>query len=306
MIIANPIYDVVFKRLMENDRIAKFFIGTLLDQTVESVEVKPQEFTYVDELAGLAVFRLDFIATVVDDKGDRRKVLIEIQKAQNPIDLMRFRNYLGEQYKKEDKVDGRTVALPITTIYILGFPLPEIATPCIKVARNYVDLIHKTVLETKSAFVEKLTHDCFVVQVGRITGRYQTRLDKLLSVFEQAHFVDDKQIVKEFLHETDLEEVKLITDVLHHSGTNPEEKRKIETEQEAWRTVNAMFAEKEEKYQRELSEAYLALSEKDQALSEKDQALSEKDQALSEKDQALSEKDRMIEELRRKLEEMGE
>jgi hypothetical protein len=38
MIIANPIYDVVFKRLMENDKVAKFFIGTLLEQTIETVE----------------------------------------------------------------------------------------------------------------------------------------------------------------------------------------------------------------------------------------------------------------------------
>ncbi|TAE35064.1 MAG: hypothetical protein EAY66_10065, partial [Sphingobacteriales bacterium] len=60
MVIANPIYDVVFKKLMEDNRIAKFFIGTLLEQTIDSVEVKPQEFTYTDELAGLAVFRLDF------------------------------------------------------------------------------------------------------------------------------------------------------------------------------------------------------------------------------------------------------
>lgn len=28
MIIANPIYDVVFKKLVEDERIAKFFIGT--------------------------------------------------------------------------------------------------------------------------------------------------------------------------------------------------------------------------------------------------------------------------------------
>jgi hypothetical protein len=64
MVIANPIYDVVFKRMMENEKVAKFFIGTLLEQTIETVIVKPQEFTYTDELAGLAVFRLDFIATI--------------------------------------------------------------------------------------------------------------------------------------------------------------------------------------------------------------------------------------------------
>ena len=96
MIIANPIYDVVFKRMMENEGVAKFFIGTLLGEHVEDVSVKPQEFTYIDELAGLAVFRLDFIATIRTATGEAKKVLIEIQKAKNQVDLMRFRNYLAE------------------------------------------------------------------------------------------------------------------------------------------------------------------------------------------------------------------
>src|ERR1035437_2707239 len=179
MVIANPIYDVVFKRMMENEKVAKFFIGTLLEQTIETVEVKPQEFTYTDELAGLAVFRLDFIATIKTDKGEFKKVLIEIQKAKNQIDLMRFRNYLAEQYKKEDIVNNEKTILPITTIYILGFKLPEIETSCLKVERNYRDHINKSNLKTKSDFVEKLTHDSYIVQVERITDRYQTRLDKL-------------------------------------------------------------------------------------------------------------------------------
>ena len=241
MIIANPIYDIVFKRMMENERVAKFFIGTLLGQIIETVEVKPQEFTYTDELAGLAVFRLDFIATVKTETGEQKKVLIEIQKAKNQIDLMRFRNYLGEQYKREDIVSNEKVVLPITTIYILGFKLPEIETPCIKVERNYNDLINNKILVQKSDFVEKLTHDSFIVQVDRITNSYSTKLEKLLSLFEQQHFIDDKKITKEFNHELDTEDIKLTTDILHFTGTNPEERRKIETEQEAWRTVDAMF-----------------------------------------------------------------
>ena len=240
MIIANPIYDVVFKKMMENERVAKFFIGTLLEQTIETVEVKPQEFTYIDGLSALAVFRLDFIATIKTNTGEQKKVLIEIQKAKNQIDLMRFRNYLAEQYKKEDTVNNEKIILPITTIYILGFKLNEIVTPCLKVERNYIDHINKTSLSTKCDFVEKLTHDSYIVQVERITDRYQTRLDKLLSVFEQTNFVDDKKIIKEFNHELDIEELKIATDILHYSGTNPEEKKKIETEQEAWRTVDAM------------------------------------------------------------------
>jgi hypothetical protein len=280
MVIANPIYDVVFKRMMENNKVAKFFIGTLLEQTIETVTVKPQEFTYTDELAGLAVFRLDFIATIKTESGELKKVLIEIQKAKNQIDLMRFRNYLGEQYKKENTIDGEKVILPITTIYILGFNLPEILTSCLKVERNYKDLIDKTKLETKSDFVEKLTHDSFIVQVDRITGSYKTRLDKLLSVFEQTNFVDSNKITKEFLHDADIEEVKIITEILHHSGTNPKERKEIENEQEAWRTVNAMFEDKEKELRKELNE---------------------KDNVINEKDNVINEKDKIIEDLLRKL-----
>ena len=65
-----------------------------------------------------------------------------------------------------------------------------------------------------------------------------------------------------------------MTDILHHSGTNPEEKMKIETEQEAWRTVNAMF-------ENEKNAFIKALNEKDQAINENRQALNEKDQIIA-------------------------
>ena len=283
MVIANPIYDVVFKRMMENDKVAKFFIGTLLEQTIESVEVKPQEFTYTDKLAGISVFRLDFLATILTKNGQHKKILIEIQKAKNQIDLMRFRNYLAEQYKKEDIVNNEYQILPITTIYILGFNLPEIDSPCLHIERNYNDLIKKEKINVKSDFVEKLTHDSYIVQVAKITNRYQTKLDKLLSVFEQKNFFDKSKIVKEYTHETDIDEVKIITDILHHSGTNPIEKRKIEIEQEAWRSVDAMTEDLREKL-----EDQIKLNEK-------------KELELSIKNMELFEKNKLIEELMIKL-----
>jgi hypothetical protein len=276
MVIANPIYDVVFKRLMENDKVAKFFIGTLLEQNIENIEIKPQEFTYVDELVGLALFRVDFIATIKTDTGELKKILIEIQKARNQIDLMRFRNYLAEQYKKEDIVNDKKVVLPITTIYILGFKLPEIHTACLKVERNYKDLTNNSTLTTKSDFVEKLTHDSFIVQVHRITDVYKTKLDKLLSIFEQTNFVDDNKIIKQFNHPTDLEAIKEATNILHYSGTDPAEKKKIEIEQEAWRSVNAMF-------ENERNELLKSLTDKDQALIQMQKELDALRQKLGEK-----------------------
>jgi hypothetical protein len=225
MIIANPIYDVVFKRLMENERVAKFFISTLLDQTVIDLTIRPQERTILPKLDDLeeldketldniekqlierlsiSVVRLDFVATIKTDEGEHKKVLIEIQKAKNALDLMRFRTYLAEHYKtrNEVEIDGiRTkVALPIVTIYMLGFELDEIEAIAIKVRRDYWDIINGQVLSAKCPFVEALTHDSYIVQIPRIEGNTKTKLEVLLSLFEQKYFVDDRKMLKSYPH----------------------------------------------------------------------------------------------------------
>jgi len=41
------------------------------------------------------------------------------------------------------------------------------------------------------------------VKLRRIIGRYQSKLDKLLSVSEQKNFVDDNEIIKKFPYPTD-------------------------------------------------------------------------------------------------------
>lgn len=292
MLIANPIYDVVFKRLMENERVAKFFIETLLDVVVEQLEVRPQEFTYVKEDPNrnpldVTVFRLDFIALIKLANGSSQKILIEIQKAGQEIDLMRFRNYLGEQYKKKDTLDGKTAILPIKTIYILGFRLPTIESSCLHIQRNYRDMLTDKIIDKRSRFIERLTHDSYVVQVERIGGKYQTRLEKLLSLFEQAHFIDENGIIKEYPYELDEEEFKLMVDILHHTGSNPETRKQIETEQEAWRSVNAMFGKKE----RELLEE----------LEQKNQVLEKKNEELEKREQELARQRKEIEELKKKL-----
>jgi hypothetical protein len=307
MIIANPIFDVVFKRLMENERVAKFFISTILDEVVESVEVKPQEYTYVEALAGVSIYRVDFIATIRTADGGHKKVLIEIQKAKNTTDLMRFRGYLAEQYKKEDVIASQKVVLPITTIYILGFVLPEVPTACVHIARTYEDLINQTTLHVRNEFIEKLTHDSYVIQVTRITGRYQTHLDKLLSIFEQNYFLEDRRLTKDFNHFIDLDGVKTMTDILHHVSADPEERKNIEIEQEAWRTLNEWLGNREDKFINALSAISAIkteLAEKDKALAEKDSALAEKDSALAEMKNELGEKDKAFAEMQRLVDEL--
>jgi hypothetical protein len=50
-------------------------------------------------------------------------------------------------------------------------------------------MVYNKLIETKAAFIEKLTHNSYVIQTKKITDeRYSTKLDKLLSVFEQKNF----------------------------------------------------------------------------------------------------------------------
>lgn len=247
MVIANPIFDEVFKRLMENQPIAKFFIETLLEENIEYLEFKPQALTFQDQVAGIGVYRVDFIATI-KTIGGFKKVLIEIQKAKHAIDVMRFRNYLAEQYKKEDEIPTETgrkkTILPIVTIYMLGFQLPEIKAAAVKVSRQDIDLTTHEIINQKNDFIEKLTHDSFVVQMPRIQGKLQTRLDELLSIFEQNYFVDDLGIVKRYDYKIDNAIIKSMVDLLHYAGTDPDSRKRIEDELEAYRVLDFMAEEK--------------------------------------------------------------
>ncbi len=45
MQIANPIYDVVFKYMMEDAKVAKLLISSIINEEVEKLKFRPQEFS---------------------------------------------------------------------------------------------------------------------------------------------------------------------------------------------------------------------------------------------------------------------
>ena len=301
MLIANPLYDVVFKKLMEDRRVAKFFIGTLISEKVVDLRMMPQEFTYEDESKGFTVFRLDFSAVVETAEGKRKKILVEVQKAKNEVDLYRFRNYLGEQYKRKGGEGDQKAALPITTIYILGFDLSNIDTACLRVRRLYCDMIKDRVLDARNDFVEMLTHDSYVVQAKKIAGSGERRLDKLLSVFEQRHFFGDVPTIKDYPHEIDDEEVERMAGILHRSASDPESRQQVEKEAEAWRTIDALFEKKEDGYKEKIKKQEEQLEEKGKKLKEQDRKLEEQDRKMEEQDRKLEEQAGELAALRKRL-----
>lgn len=327
MNIANPIYDSVFKQLMSNIHIARFFIETILEETILDVAVHQQEITYDKNgnrigKTPLALYRLDFIATIKTKSGEHKKVLIEIQKTRKYVDLVRFRNYLGEQYKREEEViteDGKkTMPLHIIAIYLLGFELEKIPSQAIRVNREYVDMVTHKVINTKDDFVEKLTHDCYIVQIPRIEGKLQTKLETLLTIFEQKNFVDEYEDIKEYNYPIEDENIKQMVEMLHFACIDPESKKTIAAEREAFRVFNLALDEemrKAEKKMREqekiikeneieLEKQGKELEEKSKELEGKGKELEEKGKELEEKDKELEEKDTALEAMAKKIAEL--
>ena len=96
MRIANPLYDSVFKFLMDDPECARTVIATISGLDIDKVEPRPTEIQ-AEVGSGLLVYRLDFCAHVKLADGGFHLVLIEIQKAKEAEDIMRFRRYLGQQ-----------------------------------------------------------------------------------------------------------------------------------------------------------------------------------------------------------------
>lgn len=232
MVIANPIYDVVFKYLLEDLDIAKGLLSTITGEDIESVVVQPQELTIRKALKDevIRIVRLDFKATVKLASGNKKMMLMELQKAKKLFDIMRFREYLGENYKKGEQITNdlgevETNPIPILTIYFLGFKLETTTAPVVKVNRVYYDVIADKPLspEIREPFIESLTHDSFVIQIPNLNTDSKSKLEKLLNIFNQAQKIPDDRH-KLIVSDEDQEDVLLNKIIKRlHSAVQSEE-----------------------------------------------------------------------------------
>ena len=188
MTIANPIYDSVFKFLMEDVRVARTILSALLKKDIVKVEVRPHEYSN-SQRDTLSMFRIDFAATIREDDGNERLILIEVQKTWLETETLRFRQYLGVQYQRKENImsDSKEgYAMPMVAVYILGHKVGDIDEPVIYVHHDAFDYNEQRVTKgIPDPFIDSLTHDSIVVQIPRLHGQINNRLDKVLSVFDQ-------------------------------------------------------------------------------------------------------------------------
>ena len=188
--IANPIYDAVFKYMMEDERVAKTILSALLKREVVEVEMRKHEYAN-GKRDKISMFRIDFGAKIRQDDGSLKLVLIELQKTWLETETLRFRQYLGTQYADPSNIntdnDQQGMGIPMIAVYLLGHRVGDIEEPVLYVRHKSYDYDGNEVTKgIPDPFVESLVHDSIIVQIPLLHGHVNNRLVKVLSVFDQS------------------------------------------------------------------------------------------------------------------------
>lgn len=294
--VANPIYDSVFKYLMEDERIARTVLSALLKKEVVEVQIRRNEYTngYRDNIS---MFRIDFGARIREKDGSLRLILIELQKTWLETETLRFRQYLGAQYANPGNMvheeEHPPYGLPMVAVYILGHKVGNINVPVLYVNHKSYDYDGHEVTEgLPDPFVDSLIHDSIIVQIPLLHGQINNRLEKVLSVFDQTNKEkDNRQMVElDEANYQDDADMQYILRRLIMASADAQLRQDMNVEDEYFQAIE---------------DRDTAIMSRDKVIKEKDKQILQKDQQLSAKDQQLSEQSRQLDRLREKLRQKG-
>ena len=283
--VANPIYDSVFKYLMEDNRVAKTVLSALMKKEVVEVEMRKHEYTNGTR-DKISMFRIDFGAKVRQEDGSLKLVLIELQKTWLETETLRFRQYLGTQYANPDNIlkddNPNGYGIPMITVYLLGHRVGDIEEPVLYVRHKSYDYDGKEVTKgMPDPFVESLVHDSIIVQIPYLHVRVNNRLVEVLSVFDQTNKDGkNRQVLK-------------IDDSVYDGDT--------EMQHILHRLLAAASDSKLRQDMNVEDEYFSAIETRDTAIMKRDQRIAEQDAQLEEQSAQLEEQSAQLEEQRAAL-----
>ena len=298
--VANPVYDSVFKYLIDDERIARTILSALLKEDVIEVHTKRNEYPNIGR-DNLSIFRVDFAAKIKKDNGEVQLILIELQKTWIETETLRFRQYLGAQYadKSNMRPDGEGVfAIPMVTVYLLGHKVGDIEEPVLYVKRQSFDYNDRPVTKgLPDPFVDSLTHDSIIVQIPRLQGQVNNKLDKVLSFFNQTTINrHNKQMldIDEMAYAED-DEMQRIVNRLLSAASNASIRQAMNVEDEYFSVIEKRDTEIMIKDQK-LAEVNVKLKENEIKLEEQNVKLEEQNVKLKENEVKLKENEVKLEE----------
>ena len=304
MIVANPIYDIVFKYLMEDERVARTILSALLKKDVVEVHTRRNEYAN-QQRDSLSIFRIDFGATIREADGTEQLILIELQKTWLETETLRFRQYLGAQYANKENITGSgrgEHALPMVAVYLLGHKVGDIEEPVVYVNHQVCDYNERPVTKgVPDPFVESLTHNSIIVQIPRLHGRINNRLDKVLSIFDQtrADSHDSQTLNIDADMYGDDTEMQPILHRLVAAAADAEMRHKMNVEDEFFSVLEKRETEimmQEERLQQQAKK----LQQQGEKLQQQDEKLQRQDEKLQQQDEKLQQKDSELQSMLRK------
>ena len=281
--IANPIYDSVFKFMLEDDRVAHILLSALLKKNVKDLQMRRNEYSNLQQTR-ISLFRIDFSAKITDDKGVEHLVLIELQKTWLATETLRFRQYLGTQYLSEQNVpkedNPKGYGLPIISIYILGHKLGDLQKPVVYVKRRYLDYDDNEITEgVPDPFIESLTHDTVIVQVPYLRGNAKNRLERLLAVFNQdCRDSENRHLLNVNEAGMDGDEL-LVLDRLTRAALTADVRKSMSVEDEILSEIEARDT---------------TIMRKDKEIKKKDEEIEKKNEEIERKEDEIKQKDETI------------
>ena len=315
LLVANPTYDVVFKYLLEDDDIARLVVSAIIGEEVIDLQPNPQERTTEKvKISGtdLTTQRLDFTARIETANG-QKAILIEMQRDGVSEEIMRFRRYIGEQYKYAgDKIDtpaGKADVRQMFSVFFWGDRIERNKFPVIEVdpQPNYpaTSATGEVVKVRNSRISKSFHHRSWNIQIKNLgLATPATEIERLLTVFDQQYCTADKQVLEIPIHIIPqkfrpilyrLQKAVIDTDLRRQMTAQDEFDRYIQdqrkedrTEGEAIGLEKGLSVGKEERARLQ-AEKEAAQAEKEAAQAEKEAAQAEKEAAQAEKEAAQAE-----------------
>ena len=290
--VVNPIYDTVFKYLMQDEKVAKVLIGNILKTKVVSIQMNNNEYSALLP-DGKKIFKLDFSATILDKSGKHQLVHIEVQKALEEGEIMRFRAYLGAIYMDQTKKYQETIKdsktnteiivehpLPIHSIYILGHELGDGLQKSVMHGENIFKDQEGNIINIPpdNDYINGLTHTVTFVIAPLTKQNVQTHLDRLLTIFSDT--APNSQLIELDEYYDDSDDYRTIMRVLQKASADKQLRGDLDLEQYAWNNQLKM--------ERRAEELQVLVNEMGTQLTQQKAQLSQKDAQLAAAIKALS------------------
>ena len=311
MLIANPLYDQVFKYLFEDNEIAKGIIEKILGNEIIELVFKPTNRTYLKQLKRipnnlsieqenniieqyLTHYEVDFKAVIKEEDGTHKTVLIEMQKSNvfDETQTEKFRKYLGENYqiKESIHIDGKPkeTFLEIIAIYFINDIIDSTNTePIIHAKPYYTRYNDNSVILDKNIHSQArlLNHKTIFVQIPYLSKVEKKGIYKLLDFFEQKILTKDKTALEYDLIKIEDDDLKKkIINRLIMANTDKELQKQIQFDIEFENTVQKTY-----------NENIIMANEILQKNKTIDKTIEEKDKTIDEKDKTIEENYKTIE-----------